>query len=78
MENATKLKTLPAPKIAREYYISDDPYLYKMDSALCRGAISEEARQPPCENLYDVFVNILEDEWVRLWFGFKHAMAQQW
>jgi ubiquinol oxidase len=64
IENAEKLKRLPAPKIARQYYLNTDPYLFNMDSALARGPISEPPRVVPCETLYDVFVNILEDEWV--------------
>ena len=65
IENEEKLKQLPAPRIAQQYYLSDDPYLYNMDSALCRGPVEAEPRHPPCDNLHDVFVNILEDEWVR-------------
>lgn len=63
LENGDKLKTMPAPLIAQKYYRSDDPYMYNMDSALVRGPTREAPRQPPCDNLYDVFVNILEDEW---------------
>jgi hypothetical protein len=65
IENEEKLKSMPAPRIAKQYYLSGDPYLYNMDSALCRGPVNEMPREPPCETLYDVFVNILEDEWVR-------------
>lgn len=65
IENEATLKQLPAPRIAQQYYLSDDPYLYNMDSALCRGPVESEPRRPLCDNLYDVFVNILEDEWVR-------------
>ena len=65
IENGDTLKQLPAPKIAIEYYKNDDPYLFNMDSALVRGASNEAPRAPPCDTLYDVFVNILEDEWVR-------------
>ena len=65
IENGQQLKKLPAPKIAQEYYLSGDPYLFNMDSALVRGPGNAEPRTPPCGNLYDVFVNILEDEWVR-------------
>jgi hypothetical protein len=64
IENAAQLKRLPAPKIARQYYINEDPYLFDMDSALARGPTSASPRMPPCETLYDVFTNILEDEWV--------------
>jgi hypothetical protein len=65
IENSEKLKQLPAPKIAQSYYLSQDPYLFNMDSALARGPANAEPRVPACDSLYDVFVNILEDEWVR-------------
>jgi len=66
VENAEALRRLPAPKIARSYYQSPDPYLYHMDSGLVRGIEGAgPPPQPPCETLLDVFVNILEDEWVR-------------
>lgn len=65
VENGDKLRRLPAPLVAQKYYLSDDPYMFNMDSALVRGPGSVPPRTPPCETLYDVFVNILEDEWVR-------------
>ena len=66
IENGALLKRVPAPDIARTYYGSHDPYLFNMDSALARGPTSSAPRAPMCDSLYDVFVNILEDEWVRL------------
>lgn len=78
IENEAMLRQLPAPRIAQQYYLSDDPYLYNMDSALCRGPVEAEPRRPPCDNLYDVFCNILEDEWVRLGLRSSAAAARPW
>lgn len=57
-ENEERLKSLPAPRIAKSYYTSGDLYMFD------EFQVSKEpgARRPPCDTLYDVFVNISEDE----------------
>lgn len=63
-EHEAALKAQPVPPIARKYYIDDNPYMFdqfctvkdKDDS----GAFS--LRRPKLETLYDVFVNVRDDE----------------
>jgi len=58
------LKQMPVPDIARKYYIEDNPYMFdqfctvkdKSDD----GGFS--ARRPNLSSLYDVFVNVRDDE----------------
>ena len=57
-ENKERLKSLPAPKVAKSYYRSDDLYLFD-DFQISKDV---GTRRPPCGNLYDVFKNISEDE----------------
>ncbi|CAJ1922731.1 unnamed protein product [Cylindrotheca closterium] len=57
-ENEEELKKLPAPAVAKSYYTSDDLYLFD-DFQVSKKAGS---RRPSCDNLYDVFQNICEDE----------------
>ncbi|GMH39800.1 hypothetical protein BSKO_07698 [Bryopsis sp. KO-2023] len=56
--NEELLKELPPPKVAVQYYRGDD--LYMFDDFQTSG--STEPRRPSCENLYDVFKNISDDE----------------
>ena len=56
-ENAEALKKLPAPKIAKEYY-EDKTYMFD-DFQSTREPAS---RRPVIRNLYDVFLNIRNDE----------------
>lgn len=56
-QNAEVLKTLPAPKIATEYYESKT-FMFD-DFQSCRDPGS---RRPVIRNLYDVFLNIRNDE----------------
>ncbi|GAB2301041.1 Ubiquinol oxidase 4, chloroplastic/chromoplastic [Dionaea muscipula] len=53
-----ELKKFPAPDVAVQYYTGDDLYLF--DEFQTSRAPS--TRRPKIENLYDVFVNIREDE----------------
>ena len=60
-----KLKSQPVPDIARKYYIEDNPYMFdKFCTVKSRdakeGNFSE--RRPTLNSLYDVFVNIRDDE----------------
>lgn len=53
-----ELKKQPAPEVAIKYYMSQDMYMFdefQTDRVPC-------TRRPNIENLYDVFVNIRDDE----------------
>ncbi|CAH2080403.1 unnamed protein product [Thlaspi arvense] len=52
------LKKLPAPEVAVKYYTGDDLYLFDEFQT----ARVPNTRRPKIENLYDVFVNIRDDE----------------
>lgn len=66
------LQSHPAPAVARTYYAGDDLYLF--DSMHHPAALDllpshnedqygpSHRRRPPCETLYDTFVNIRDDE----------------
>lgn len=59
VENEALLKSIPPPWVAVNYYKNEDLYLFD------EMAVSSDplpARRPPCNNLYDVFVNIRDDE----------------
>lgn len=55
--NEGLLKTLPPPLVALRYYKGGD--LYFFDALQTKGG---EPRRPQCRNLYDVFVNVRDDE----------------
>jgi len=55
-ENEEKLKGLPAPQAAINYYVDGDMYMFDEFQTDC------EIRRPVIENLYDVFVAIRDDE----------------
>jgi ubiquinol oxidase len=57
-ENAEELKAQPAPQIAIQYYRDGD--LYMFDEFQTGQKL--EPRRPSVNNLYDVFVNIRDDE----------------
>jgi ubiquinol oxidase len=58
------LKDLPVPDVARKYYETDNPFLFDLFCTVKNknqdGTYSE--RRPELETLYDVFVNIRDDE----------------
>ncbi|KAL6844141.1 hypothetical protein ACP4OV_025814 [Aristida adscensionis] len=56
--NEEELKRLPAPEAAINYYLNEDLYLFD-EFQTARVPCS---RRPQIDNLYDVFVNIREDE----------------
>ncbi len=58
-ENAELLKSIPPPLVALNYYKSGDLYLFDQFQT---GWKSPEPRRPACNNLYDVFCNIRDDE----------------
>lgn len=53
-----ELKKLPAPEVAVKYYTGGDLYLFDEFQT----ARVPNSRRPKIENLYDVFMNIREDE----------------
>lgn len=53
-----ELKKLPAPEVAVKYYTGDDLYLFDEFQT----SRPPESRRPKIENLYDVFLNIRDDE----------------
>ena len=62
--NEATLKTMPVPPIACKYYEDEDPFLY---DCFCTVKESEEtpspiSSRPKLESLYDVFVNVRNDE----------------
>lgn len=59
------LKELPVPPIATKYYVEDNPFLFDLFCTVkeidqADGSISN--RRPQLENLYDVFLNVRDDE----------------
>ncbi|KAF8414165.1 hypothetical protein HHK36_002164 [Tetracentron sinense] len=58
MVQGDELKKLPAPEVAVKYYMEGNLYLFdefQTDRA-------PQSRRPKIENLYDVFINIRDDE----------------
>ncbi|XP_052203633.1 ubiquinol oxidase 4, chloroplastic/chromoplastic [Diospyros lotus] len=53
-----ELKKLPAPEVAVKYYTGGDLYLFDEFQT----ARAPNSRRPKIENLYDVFLNIRDDE----------------
>lgn len=58
-QNEELLKTIPPPLVALNYYKAGDLYLFDQ---MQTGWSAKEPRRPPCDNLYDVFINIRDDE----------------
>jgi ubiquinol oxidase len=56
--NEAELKAQPAPQVAINFYRDGD--LYMFDEV--QTTLSHEFRRPKVDNLYDVFVNIRDDE----------------
>ncbi|KAL7556972.1 hypothetical protein ACA910_018260 [Epithemia clementina (nom. ined.)] len=63
-EHADMLKSKPVPEIAYKYYVQDNPFLFDLFCTVkerdAQGNFSN--RRPQLESLYDVFVNIRDDE----------------
>lgn len=53
-----ELKKLPAPQIAIKYYMDEDLYMFDEFQT----SRAPNTRRPIIENLYDVFINIRDDE----------------
>ncbi|KAG0491346.1 hypothetical protein HPP92_004744 [Vanilla planifolia] len=49
---------LPAPQVAIDYYMNEDLYLFDEFQT----SRTPNSRRPIIENLYDVFVNVRDDE----------------
>jgi ubiquinol oxidase len=56
--NEDLLRSLDAPPIAKEYYESSDLHIFDEFQT----GVSFGSRRPVVESLYDVFVNIRDDE----------------
>jgi ubiquinol oxidase len=63
-EHEAMLKSLPVPPIARKYYVDDNPFLFDLFCTVKdkddQGNFS--TRRPVLNTLYDVFVNVRDDE----------------
>eukprot|EP00775_Hariotina_reticulata_P006705 gene6705-6926_t len=58
--NEQLLKTMPPPVVAAQYYLGSDTYMFsEFQTSQARTA---QPRRPPCATLYDVFINIRDDE----------------
>lgn len=59
-----RLKQLPVPQIAIKYYVEDNPFLFDLFCTVkdkdSKRNFSEQ--RPQLDSLYDVFVNIRDDE----------------
>jgi ubiquinol oxidase len=63
-EHEAMLKKMPVPEIAKKYYVEDNPFLFDL---FCTVKDKDEngqfsTRRPRLETLYDVFVNVRDDE----------------
>jgi len=63
-EHEEMLKNMPVPDIATKYYVEDNPFLFDLFCTVKdKGETGEfSARRPRLESLYDVFVNVRDDE----------------
>jgi len=59
-ENASRLKGLPAPRVAVDYYSGADLYLFDAFQTSEESVL--EQRRPEMNNLYDVFSAVRDDE----------------
>ena len=53
-----RLKILPVPPVARDYYEAEDNFFFQQFCTVN----SKQKRRPKLDNLYDVFVNVRDDE----------------
>lgn len=58
------LKSRPVPTIAYKYYVEDNPFLFDLFCTVKENVDEEgySSRRPELNTLYDVFVNIRDDE----------------
>lgn len=59
-----RLKKMPVPAIANKYYEKDNPFLFDLFCTVKEAGAdgTYSARRPELKSLYDVFVNIRDDE----------------
>eukprot|EP01025_Chloroclados_australasicus_P068550 TRINITY_DN9526_c1_g1_i4.p1 TRINITY_DN9526_c1_g1~~TRINITY_DN9526_c1_g1_i4.p1 ORF type:complete len:367 (-),score=27.39 TRINITY_DN9526_c1_g1_i4:398-1498(-) len=64
LQNQTKLADLLPPRVACEYYLSKDLYMFDSFQMTTEqdGTHTKNIRRPSCETLLDVFNNIRDDE----------------
>ena len=58
--HAAELKAQPAPQVAIDYYRDGDLYMFEEVQTVLTS--THEFRHPTVDNLYDVFINIRDDE----------------
>lgn len=63
----SRLKTLPVPAIAQKYYVEDPPFMFDLFCTVVENGVTgpqrrELNRPKKLESLYDVFVNVRDDE----------------
>lgn len=58
------LKSKPVPEVARKYYVEDNPFLFDLFCTVKEQGVDGmySNRRPQLNSLYDVFVNIRDDE----------------
>lgn len=63
-EYADKLKGMPVPAIATKYYVEDNPYMFDQFCTVKEkdGQGFNINNRPNLDSLYDVFVNVRDDE----------------
>jgi ubiquinol oxidase len=65
-DHADMLKSKPVPDIARKYYERDNPFLFDLFCTVSTNPKEDQTgrlRPMRLESLYDVFVNVRDDEW---------------
>ena len=62
--NEDTLRKMPVPAIARKYYEEENPFMFDLFCTVkeAKGEPSSLASRPKLESLYDVFVNVRNDE----------------
>lgn len=63
-KNEAALKTMPVPAIARKYYEEENPFLFDLFCTVVEPETEPFAiaNRPKLQSLYDVFVNVRNDE----------------
>ena len=63
-DHGERLKTLPVPAIAKKYYVEDNPFMFDLFCTVKDkdGKRNFSETRPTLDSLYDVFVNIRDDE----------------
>ena len=62
-DHGEELSKLPPPDVATSYYRDGDLYMFdEMQTTSSHIECSGEPRRPKCDNLFDVFTNIRDDE----------------